>query len=409
MSKAKKINLPDGTSVWEIRTREGGRGSGALKRRFPSAKEAYDFQTEFLKERQKRLQGYVEVGSFHGTSFRQEADNWLKQLKLRCSPGHYRRSKDTIEDFNKTYGNYEPNKITLDLLCYLQGKLKERPGRKAGTVWANASVNRYTEAICAVLNFSAEQRRIPHSPITGFKKLPKNSPEMLFWSEEEACSFLAWASHKYCDWSNKSRFKSRKNYIAYFTAINTGARAGEIWGLRPSDLFFNADELGSTIFIRRQFNLLKKDYGPLKGELLTDSDKSRHVPCPPELREELKTLIRHNDTRRDEPLFQSTFGTPINHDSFADRFERDVRQWIGRRIRFHDLRHTAATLMLSKGVDVKTVSDILGHEDLQTTMIYAHLLGNRIKQVSITFSVLPAQLPRPQLQLVGGGRNPNVG
>lgn len=402
MSKPRKISLPDGTVVWEIRLREGGRGSGALKRRFVSAKEAVDFQEQFLEERKKRLQGYVEVGSFHGTSFRKEAENWLAQLKLRCSPGHYRRCKDNLDDFNKTYGNCEPNKITLDLLAYLQAKLKERPGKKEGTLWANASVNRYTEAICSVLNFSADQKRIPHSPVRGFQKLPKNAPEMLFWTEEEACSFLSWASEKYSDWNNRNRLQSRKNYIAYLVAINTGARAGEIWGLKASDLLFSEDGTGSTIFIRRQFNRVKQDYGPLKGELLTDSDKSRHVPCPKELRQELETLIKHNAIGRDEPLFQSVFGSPINHDSFADRFDRDVTQWKGRRIRFHDLRHTAATLMLSKGIDVKTVSEILGHEDLQTTLIYVHLLGNRIKQVSNSFSVVPPNSSRPQLHLVNG-------
>ena len=65
--------------------------------------------------------------------------------------------------------------------------------------------------------------------------------------------------------------------------------------------------------------------------------------------------------------------------------------------------------MLSKGVDVKTVSEILGHEDLTTTMIYVHLLGNRIKAVAKTFSVIPTKPSRPQLQVVNGGKQSNVG
>lgn len=84
----------------------------------------------------------------------------------------------------------------------------------------------------------------------------------------------------------------------------------------------------------------------------------------------------------------------------ADRFERDVKSWEGRRIRFHDLRHTAATLMLSKGIDVKTVSEILGHEDISTTMRYVHLLGKRIKQVSQTFAIRPEIHKKPNLRVV---------
>jgi integrase len=90
----------------------------------------------------------------------------------------------------------------------------------------------------------------------------------------------------------------------------------------------------------------------------------------------------------------------FNHDAFADRFDRDVKRWGGRRVRFHDLRHTAATLMLSKGIDVKTVSEILGHEDLATTMIYVHLLGDKIKQVSKSFFIQPMEPERPRLHLV---------
>ena len=45
----------------------------------------------------------------------------------------------------------------------------------------------------------------------------------------------------------------------------------------------------------------------------------------------------------------------------------------------HKLRHTAATLMLSGGVDVKTVQDVLGHENLNTTQIYTHIENTELK------------------------------
>jgi integrase len=234
-------------------------------------------------------------------------------------------------------------------------------GRSGNTTWANSSVNKYTEAICAILNFSASQKRIPFNPVAGFKKLPKNSPEMLFWDEIEAGSFLAWASSKYSGPSNKCPRKARKNYVAYLLALNTGMRAGEIWGLKPHDLFFSEDGDGATIFVRRQLNGASREFAPLKGGVNADQDKSRHVPCSRELRKELEAQIQFNQIRGDKTIFQSTFGNPVDHDSFADRFDRDVANWGGRRIRFHDLRHTAATLMLSQGIDVKTVSEILGH------------------------------------------------
>jgi integrase len=400
MAKPKKVVLADGITFWEVYVREGGRGSKAIKRRFLTSRDAQAFLDDFQSEKTELRQGVIKVGSFYDTTFKVEAENWLEDLNLRSSPGHYVRSQATVADFNKTFGSLELNRITPEFLASLQRKLKTREGRKVGSCWTNSSVNRYTEAICAVLNFSAAQKRIPFSPVAGFKKLPKNSTEMLFWEEEEACSFLSWANRKYTDLSIKVRDRGRKNYLAYLVALNTGMRAGEIWGLKPHDLLFNKEGAGDTIFVRRQFNRVSKDFAPLKGGVNSDKDKSRHVPCPQDLRQEIESLIQFNQIRGDQTVFQSIFGTPIDHDSFADKFERDVKKWGGRRIRFHDLRHTAATLMLSKGIDVKTVSEILGHEDLATTMIYVHLLGDKIKQVSKSFAVQPVEETRPRLHLI---------
>ncbi len=394
MVKPKRVVLKDGTIVWEIRERHAGRGSSAIKRRFRTAQDADNFAHSLEKDKRERQNGYVKVGSFLETSFRNESERWLDDLQLRSSPSHFLRSKAIIEDFNKNFGNLEPNKVTLEFLSDLQRTLRRRPGKKSGTLLSNASVNRYTEAICAVLNYSAVQRRIPYNPVARFKKLPRNSRETGFWSEAEATSFLFWASSKYSNLSSLDRLKSRKNYIVYLLALNTGLRAGEIWGLKPQDFCFNDD--GSTLFVRRQFDRVKKDFAALKGELVSDRDKSRHVPCSKELRRELESFVKKNSIRSDEPVFQSVFGRPVDHDSFSDRFDRDIRNWGGKRIRFHDLRHSAATLMLSQGIDVKTVKEILGHEDISTTMRYVHLIGGKIKQVSGTFSIKPLA----KLQLV---------
>lgn len=69
-------------------------------------------------------------------------------------------------------------------------------------------------------------------------------------------------------------------------------------------------------------------------------------------------------------------GKPINPDSLS-KWWRNFQERAGLQpvIRFHDLRHTSATLQLAQGVDMKTVSANLGHSLVSTTMdIYAHAL-----------------------------------
>ncbi len=125
----------------------------------------------------------------------------------------------------------------------------------------------------------------------------------------------------------------------YALALNTALRAGEIWGLQPRDIVDGSE----LLFIRRQYDRVKKDFGPPKGK------KSRHVPCNCELIDELKAFMASRRTRPDQTIFHGEEGRPINHDSFGDRrFDKDVKDWGGRRIRFHDLRHTATTLMIPR-------------------------------------------------------------
>ena len=66
----------------------------------------------------------------------------------------------------------------------------------------------------------------------------------------------------------------------------------------------------------------------------------------------------------------------IHPRSVQDHFKRAIKKAGLPDLYFHCLRHTAASIMLYNGVDIKTVQEILGHEDIQTTLdIYTHVLS----------------------------------
>jgi integrase len=77
-------------------------------------------------------------------------------------------------------------------------------------------------------------------------------------------------------------------------------------------------------------------------------------------------------------VFPSTIGTPQDGSNLANLVFRRVLNKAGLpRIRFHDLRHTCATLLLSHGTDAKTVADLLGHANITITLgTYGHVLPN---------------------------------
>ena len=364
----RKVKISTGESKWEVRIHENGRGSKRITRRFDRKNDAEAFVQELKSELKARERDPFAGILLKDRVFKDEADFWFNDGKLRFSESHIKRARGILKSVVEEFGQCTMDKFTPELLSRFQQAEKIKG-------LSNSSVNRKTEVITAILNFSTKQRRIPYNPSAGFRKLKRETKEMQFWNQEEAISFLSEMSKLYPLGS-----KPRWVYVAYLIALNTGIRAGEIWGLQVQDI----SPEGNSLWIRRQFNRVTQDFGPTKGK------KARHVPCSDDLFHELKTLIQCQKLKGEDTIFRNEKGLPICHDNFADRqFAKDLKLWGGKRIRFHDLRHTATTLMIANGVDLKTVKEICGHADITTTMNYVHLLSGSIANVAKVFSLKP--------------------
>lgn len=304
--------------------------------------------------------------SFKDRTFKEEADYWLADKRNRFSASHQKRVDGILAEIMDEFGRLTIDRFSPQLLAKFQQRQKSLH-------LENATVNRKTEVICAILNFSASHVRIPFNPTKGFKKLESNEEEMLFWERDEATSFLSFANLKYPQNSER-----RWIFVVYLCALSTAIRSGEIWGLKVKDDLTSK----SCLFIRRQFNRVELDFTPTKGKSI------RKVPANSTLQYELKQLEKRSQLKTDDTYFRNKKGLPVCHENFVKRvFQRDLKEWGGRKIRFHDLRHTATTLMIAEGIDLYTVSKICGHEDIETTMGYAHLLSGAIGKVADSFTM----------------------
>jgi integrase len=147
----------------------------------------------------------------------------------------------------------------------------------------------------------------------------------------------------------------------YVLAVTTGMRIGEMLGLKWSDVDLSA----GTLQVRRTVAADGTANAPKTASSRRTVRLSRLA---------IRALNKH--PRSAEWVFASTAGTPVGICNFHKNSWRPLLTRAGlphRRV--HDLRHTAATLMLSHGVPVKVVSEMLGHADVSTTLsIYAHVL-----------------------------------
>jgi integrase len=129
-------------------------------------------------------------------------------------------------------------------------------------------------------------------------------------------------------------------------ALNTGMRLGECLSLRWNEIDF----------VRGALHVAH-----------TKSGKSRNIPMNRAVVETLRGLQRAGSL--DGPIFQAD-GKPIR--SIQEAFNRARARTDLKDVRFHDLRHTFATRLVTAGVDIVTVSKLLGHSTLAMTLRYAH-------------------------------------
>jgi len=194
-------------------------------------------------------------------------------------------------------------------------------------------------------------------------------------SDEEAKHFLETA-------------QGNRLYAFFLLALETGMREGELLGLRWSDIDL------SRGLIRVQKTLNWKVKPPILQDVKTDGSY-RVLPAGARAVAALNDFRALTQREREffpseytdewcELVFKSRYGTPIEPSNLTRTFKSLlVRAGLPTTIRIHDMRHTSATLGLNSGVDLKTVSDRLGHSGIGITAdLYTHVNLSRQKDAT---------------------------
>ena len=202
------------------------------------------------------------------------------------------------------------------------------------------------------LDQAVAERLILANPAKGCK-LPKlEKREMKILPEDKIGPYLAEAD-------------KRGLLAAFYLELTTGLRRGELLALLWTDL----DVEAKTISVTKQVNRIN-------GELVVSQPKTqnsvRTLAIP---QQAVDLLVEEHKKHPGNPyLFPSPkTGTMFDPDSFRHTHDKILKVIGAEHIRFHDLRHTFATLSLKNGVDVKTLSGALGHYDAGFTLsTYTH-------------------------------------
>ncbi|MEU6171626.1 site-specific integrase [Streptantibioticus parmotrematis] len=191
--------------------------------------------------------------------------------------------------------------------------------------------------------------------------------------------------------------------------MRTGLRKGELLGLRWEDL----DLTGRTANVRRtlQTHQLRRPDRPADQ----DPELGASIALPTEC---LRSLEQHRDwqTQQREAagtcwkasgyVFTRPGGSPIEGATLTRHFNAPLRRAALRRIRFHDLRHSAATLLLEQGVELVLIKELLGHAHIGVaTTMYAHV-RLRLQRNAIDLFGNALRNPNESASRLGDGGEP---
>nr|WP_251025966.1 site-specific integrase [Bacillus sp. ISL-47] len=227
----------------------------------------------------------------------------------------------------------------------------------------SSTVKKTFEIIRNSLEHAVDFEMIPKNPAKKVKLPKSNKKEMNIWNENEVNCFLEVA-------------KKDPIYIVFILALTTGMRQGEILGVRWKDV----DLEKGLINIQQTLSHDGKTF--LSGAKTKSSLRTINLSLATINHLKRRKRIVSKEKLSLGPEYQdfdliacTQHGTPLNPANVRRSFNRLINLADVPKIRFHDLRHTHATLLLSKGVNVKVISERLGHSDIKVTLeTYSHVL-----------------------------------
>jgi site-specific recombinase XerD len=210
----------------------------------------------------------------------------------------------------------------------------------------NRTINSELTVIRMMFRLAIQWHYAEKNPTDGVSKLklPKKNPPRFLTADE--CEKLLANSNEWL-------------YPIFYTFLNTGLRKAELENLEWEDIDFNRRKIKVSI---------KDDWSPKTNE--------REIPISNGL---YPLLEKQKKTTNSNYVFPDEEGNKIFKNRLLRRIKTLAKRLdLGDNIGIHTLRHTFASHLVMKGVDLATIKQLLGHSDIETTMIYSYLTEDHV-------------------------------
>lgn len=289
-------------------------------------------------------------------TYEQLAEIWLNEQCSSYSPIVVKNYKRILDNWVlPEFAKFPLNEISALMVTRFVDKLKNSTSKYANRdneKLSNGTIKKIYEVFRAIITLAYRNDLIEKDPCSkvrlNLKKEITDNEEIHYWDIQEYTRAL-----------ELLKLEDINKAIVIETALKTGLRRSELFGLTWSDIIDN------QLYVNKTRQLVN-------GEMVIMPCKTqssiRRISLPDSL---VRSLRQYHKCNMDTTyVFEN-----VNYDSITAWFREWIKEKRLSKIKFHDLRHTHATLLLSQGIDVKTIQKRLGHSNISTTLnTYTHVL-----------------------------------
>ena len=307
--------------------------------------------TEELRKIEKEVNSGIFLPTKKIPGFSEVADLWLQNKKMDVRGHTLDAYESHVRNNLKPYFGHM--KITGIRFEAIEGFMADENQRGASV----AHLKKSLVILGAIMKYAIRRRLIDSNPMDVIDKPKgtsrcKTTEDMDIYKPEEIRTFL-------------EHVAGQKYQTFFLLAVMSGARQGELIGLQWGDV----DWVNSQIHIRRTYQR-RKFFEP------KSATSKRRIDLGPTVMEKLKEWQKACPASELDLVFPSHTGTPIDHYNLVQRHYEPALKRAGlRRIKFHSLRHSYASMLIEQAEYPKYIQSQMGHSSINVTMdIYGHLM-----------------------------------
>lgn len=354
---AKKTNLSvNGNEYYRIRRTVGYKANGT-----PIKKSFYGSCKSEAEDKANKYMNQIEKGmslDFEQVTINDFLYKWLFQVKKN------EVKPSSFQSYEGTYRNYikESNIAAQSVYNTKSIHIQEYYNKLAKTK-TYSQIKKLHKLLKQFFNYAEKEGYCLKNPCNNVT-IPNKSnnqdknTQLEYFNEDEIKQL-------------KKAFKHHKLYNLILMALGTGLRQGELLALKWENV--NLDEKYIQVIETVKKVYIFDENGNKELQTIYQKPKTQHSVRKVDLPNKLVDVLSKMD-KDSAFVFHSDNGEPISAKTLFGNWKKVLNDNNIPYKKFHALRHTYATMLLSRGVDLKTVQDLMGHSDITITQIYLHVL-----------------------------------